>query len=90
MTSSAMVTVDPPLLHPPTSCTRATPARTPNRVKLVAWDSSSRSPRASSRATGPAKIRSITPVAGVPGRTGRRTGVKNGGVLATNRGSSRK
>ncbi len=34
---------------------------------------------------GPAKIRSITPVAGVSGCTGRATGVKNGSVLARKR-----
>ena len=34
-------------------------------------------------------MRSMTPVAGVNGCTGRRTGTKNGGVLATNRSWSR-
>ena len=36
---------------------------------------------------GPAKSRSITPVAGVPGSTGRTTAVTYGGVPTANRGT---
>ena len=51
-------------------------------AKPVAWDRRARSPLEYSVGVGPAKIRSITPVAGVIGCTGRTTGVKKGSVLA--------
>jgi hypothetical protein len=57
-----------------------------NLVKPVAFEVTERSPAAYSRGVGPAKARSMSPVAGVVGSTGRSTEVKNGGVLATNRG----
>ena len=85
MISPAMVTVEPPLLHPPVNRTYAIPSEILRFAKPVAVDSSARSPLEYSVGVGPAKIRSITPVAGVSGCTGRATGVKNGSVLARKR-----
>ena len=82
--SSLMLTVDPPLEQPPVSLIRAIPPVMDNRLKPVAFDWSSRRPAARSPAVGPANSRSITLVAGVLGRAGRRTLVTNGGVFAAN------
>ena len=64
MISPATVTVDPSLLQPPVSRTRATPSAMARSANPVACDPSSRRPSAVSLASGPAKSRSITPVAG--------------------------
>ena len=48
-----------------------------------AWERSSRSPSARSPGSGPAKSRSRTPRAGVPGRTGRERATKYGSWPAT-------
>ena len=83
--SLAMLNVEPSLEQPPVSLTRATEVRIDRPLKPVALDSCSRRPAACSFGVGPANSRSITPVAGVPGSTGRSTAVTNGGLLAANR-----
>lgn len=73
-----MLTVDPPLEQPPVSLIRAIAPLMANPAKPLAFDASSRRPAAYSLAVGPANSRSITPVAGVAGATGRSTLVTNG------------
>ena len=81
-----MLNVEPPLEHPPVSLTRATRSATESPVKPVARDGWSRRPDADSADVGPAKSLSITPTAGAPGSTGRRTAVTYGRVPVENRG----
>jgi hypothetical protein len=87
--SSAIVTVDPWLVQPPVSRTRATPSVMLRCEKPLAPERRSRSPPAFSAVSGPANSRSMRPVPGVDGRTGRSLGVKKGGSLARKRFRSR-
>ena len=82
MISPAIVIVDPSLLQPPSSRTRATPSTMARSAKPVACEPSSRSPSLLS-GEGPAKSRSSTPTAGCPRpdrRGGRRERGRAGGV----------
>lgn len=82
LSSPAIETVEPPLLHPPVSWTRATRLGIRRLVKPVARDSRPRSPRAYSVGSGPGEDPVHDPGGGSERLHRPQHGVKKGSVLA--------